>query len=212
MVDLAPGIALASLAFAFFLLFVFWFWFRRRRRHAIRAAQQAKAAVRLQAKQQQQKQQQFISSGSGEEKQAVAGGAAGAAAAAAAATAETVPPEMESEEQARVAWRQRHRHLTAGRLLRWSMVAFAAAVVGVSIWGLVQSITATNGLVPSAWDIVHNVEALVRPRKSGANSLLLPVLSPSHADDRISRSLFTLCLTFATSSLKSFHLSGPPTD
>ena len=35
----------------------------------------------------------------------------------------------------------------AGQALKWCMVLMAAAVVGVSAWGLGESITATNDLV-----------------------------------------------------------------
>lgn len=152
MIDLAPGIALGSLAFALFLLFIFWIWFRWRRRGTIRAARLAKASAQAEEKEQEQQAQFLSSTASGE------GNGVAAAVPSGASASWTAAPDAAS---ARAAWRRSRRHLTAGRLLRWTMLLFGAAVIGVSIWGLVQSIKATHGLIPNAWEIVRNIETLV---------------------------------------------------
>lgn len=50
----------------------------------------------------------------------------------------------------------------AGRVLKWAILVFGLAVVGVSAWGLAESINATDGLVDDFWRLVDGVNALVR--------------------------------------------------
>lgn len=46
------------------------------------------------------------------------------------------------------------RKLTAGRVLKWLVVLLGLATMGVSAWGLAESITATDGLVDDFWRLV----------------------------------------------------------
>lgn len=52
------------------------------------------------------------------------------------------------------------RKLTAGKVLRWAMVLFGLATIGVSGWGLAQSIIASNDVILNFWDLVNQVQQL----------------------------------------------------
>lgn len=61
--------------------------------------------------------------------------------------------------------RQR-RWLQPGFLFTAALLATAAAVAGVSTWGLIESIDATNHTVSNFWGIVDDVSARVREGQS----------------------------------------------
>ncbi|KAI7842724.1 hypothetical protein COHA_003654 [Chlorella ohadii] len=142
MVDSTPGIVLGSISAAGFTLFCLWMCVYFRRRKIIRRARRDRKAQRAEAKQVQQAQQaQFMTVG------------------------DDGKPANAAPEAGSTGWRGRlaqwWQEFTAGQALKWCMVLMAAAVVGVSAWGLAESITATNDLISDFWQIVDGVYNLV---------------------------------------------------
>lgn len=51
--------------------------------------------------------------------------------------------------------------MTPGRLLKWLILLLGLAVIGVSAWGLAESIISTDGLVSEFWALMEDIEQLV---------------------------------------------------
>ena len=59
--------------------------------------------------------------------------------------------------------RPARRRCTPGLIYRLLLVAMTLAVVGVSAWGLADSVQSTNSVVSDFWDIVDEVNAKASP-------------------------------------------------